>query len=306
MGLFDRFRRGSKPPASVDHVVDESERGEFACKCGCERRWLVSRGQFAHGGEVASFVAIPMIHGEERVCWLAIGRGTEPTEWACIRTALQDNNIAAGIVEPMQTPVRTVIDVNQLQSRAQVIGDPARKTWLFQIHDELLRHHDDLQTLFVTERGRDYSFKMPDCAFALPPDRRSSRNQQNFAECGSRLFVRALLPIPISDSTELRIGVWVEVAAEAFHQLRKVFFDDEPAYMATRLSGKIESSLKLAEHELSSSDVTLAARTPDQCLFVLAAQPAWLATVMREGVTIQALPSLLLELRRSVSRNAAS
>jgi Uncharacterized protein conserved in bacteria (DUF2199) len=306
MGLLDRFRRGSKPPASVDHVVDETERGEFACKCGCDRRWLVSRGRFAHGGEVASFVAIPMIHGDERVCWLAIGRGAEPTEWACIRTALQNDNIAAGIVEPMQTPVRTVIDVARLQSREMVLGDPARKTWLFQVHDGLLRYHDDLQTLFVKGRGRDYSFKMPDCVFALPAARRSPRNQQNFAECGSRLFVRALLPIPISDGTELRVGVWIEVAAEAFHQLMKVFFDDEPAYMATRLAGKTETSLKLGEHELSGSSVTLAARTAVQCLFVSAAQPAWLAAVMQEGVTIQALPSLLLEIRRSVSRDAAS
>ncbi|MEO8549446.1 MAG: DUF2199 domain-containing protein [Kofleriaceae bacterium] len=305
MGLFDRFRRGSKPPASVDHLVDETERGAFACKCGCERHWLVSRGQFAHDGEIASFVAIPTIHGDERVAWLAIGRGAEPGEWACIRTTLQDSNIAAGIVEPMQTPVRTVIDVARLQTRAQVIGDPARKAWLFQIHDELLRHHDDLQTLFVDGRGRDYSFKMPDCAFALPPERRSPRNQQNFAECGSRLFVRALLPIPISDGTEFRVGVWAEVAAEAFHALMKVFFDDEPAYMATRLAGTVESSLTLAGHQLSGSQVTLAARTADQCLFVTAAEPAWLAAVMQQGVTIQAFPSLHLEIRRN-GRAAAS
>jgi hypothetical protein len=232
-----------------------------------------------------------MIHGEERGCWLAIGRGAEPIEWACLRTALQNDNIAAGIVEPMQTPVRTAIDLARLLSREKVISDPAHKTWVFQVHDELLRHHDDLQALFVSS-GRDYTFKMPDCVFALPPERRSSRNHQNFAEWGSRVFVRALLPIPISDGTELRVGVWVEVAAEAFHRLMKVFFDDEPAYMATRLT-----SLKLAEHELSGSSVTVAARTADQCLFVSAAQPAWLAAVMREGVTIQALPSLQLGTR---------
>jgi hypothetical protein len=85
-----------------------------------------------------------------------------------------------------------------------------------------------------------------------------------------------------------------------------VFFDDEPAYIAMQLTGKAESSLKLGEHDLSGSPVTLAARTADQCLFVAAAEPAWLAAVMQDGVTIQALPSLQLDIRRSVKRDAAS
>lgn len=302
MGLFDRFRR-ARP---ADNVLVETERGAFACKCGCNRSWLVSRGRFEHGGDTLSFVAIPTIHGEERVAWLAIGQGREPTGWACIRTTLQDNNIAAGIVEPMQTPVRTVIDVQQLQSRATVIADPASKARLFQVHDALLKHHDDLQHLFVAGRGRDFSFKMPDCVFALPAGKRSPRNQQNFAECGSRMFVRALLPIPVSDGTELRLGVWVEVSAEAFRQLVAVFFDDEPAYMAMELTGTVESAVTINAHQLSGSDVTLAARTADQCLFVAAARPAWLASAMTDGVTIQAFPSLVGEIQRSVSRDQPS
>jgi hypothetical protein len=302
MKLFDRFRRAK----SVDSGVFETERGAFACKCGCNRSWLVSRGRFTHDGDTVSFVAIPMIHHDERVAWLAIGRGAEPREWACIRTALQDRNIAASIVEPMQTPVRTVIDVHQLQSRASVIGDPAAKAWLFQIHDALLKHHDDLQHLFVADRGRDYSFMVPDCVFALPPANRSPRNHQNFAECGERRFVRALLPIPVSDGTELRIGVWVEVSADAFHKLVAVFFDDEPAYMAMELRGKVESSLKIDEHELSGSPVVLAARTADQCLFVTGGEPAWLASVMKDGVTIQAFPSFVHEIKRGVRRDEPS
>jgi hypothetical protein len=302
MGFFDRFRR-AKP---TDNVVVETERGAFACKCGCNRSWLVSRGRFTHDDDTTSFVAIPMIHGEERVAWLAIGRGAEPTQWACIRTTLQDQNIAAGIVEPMQTPVRTVIEVSQLQSRASVIGDAANKARLFQIHDALLKHHDDLQHLFVAGRGRDYTFKMPDCVFALPAQERSPRNQQNFAECGSRMFVRALLPVPVSDGTELRLGVWVEVSPEAFRELATVFFDDEEGYMAMELTGKVESAVTINERQLSGSSVTLAARTADQCLFVASAEPAWLASAMADGVTIQAFPSLVAEIRRSINRDQPS
>ena len=287
-------------------MVDETERGTFACKCGCNRNWLVSRGTFRHNGDTASFVAIPMIHGEERVAWLAIGHGEDPKQWACVRTTLQDENIAAGIVEPMQTPVRTVIDVAQLKSRADVIGDPAGKAWLFGIHDALLKGHDDLQTLFVTDRGRDYTLKMPDCVFAMQSTDRSPRNQQNFAEAGARRFVRALLPIPVSDGTELRLGVWVEVPPESFDKLVAVFFDDEPAYVAMKIRGTIESSVKLREHQLAGSTVTLAARTADQCLFVETTPPGWLATLMGQGVTIQAFPTLVQEIRRSTARDEPS
>lgn len=306
MGFFDRFRRDSPPPSVANNMVDETERSTFACKCGCNRNWLVSRGRFSHDGDTVSFVAIPMIHGEERVAWLAIGRSADPKQWACIRTTLQDQNIAAGIVEPMQTPVRTVIDVAQLKSRGDVIGDPAGKAWLFGIHDALLKHHDDLQTLFVTDRGRDYTLKMPDCVFAMRAADRSPRNQQNFAEAGSRRFVRALLPIPVSDGTELRLGVWVEVPADAFSKLVAVFFDDEPAYVAMKLAGTVESSVKINEQEVSGASVTLAARTADQCLFVQNAEPAWLATAMKHGVTIQAFPKLVQEIRRSTARDEPS
>lgn len=287
-------------------MVDESERGAFTCACGCERNWLVSRGRFSHDGELVSFVAIPMIHDDERVAWLAIGRGADPDRWACIRTTLQDQNIAAGIVEPTQTPVSTAIEVARLKSRAEVIGDPAGKAWLFEIHDALLKHHDDLQTLFVTERGRDYTLGMPDCVFAMRAADRSPRNQQNFAECGERRFVRALLPIPISDGTELRLGVWVEVASDAFMKLVAVFFDDEPAYVAMKLTGTIESSVEINAQDVSGSSVTLAARTAEQCLFVQSAEPAWLAAAMKRGVTIQALPELVQAIRRSTARHAPS
>jgi hypothetical protein len=48
---------------------------------------------------------------------------------------------------------------------------------------------------------------MPDCVFAQPKAEGSPRNQQNFAECDGRLFVRAQFPVRISDGTELRLGV---------------------------------------------------------------------------------------------------
>jgi len=272
--------------------IEERVRDEVACGCGCGKNWLVSRGLVRHGDAIAAFVAIPTIHGEERVAWLAFGDRAEPTSWACARSWVNGDNIAAGIVDPDRSPFPHVLRNESLLPRERVVADQATKTRVFALHDALMREHSDLRHLFNPEHGRDFSFMMPDCVFKLPPAQRSPRNQQNFAECGERLFVRALLPIPVGDGTELRIGVWIEVAREKFFELLQVW-DDEPAYAAIRVDGAIESSLMIEGHDMQGAHVEMAARDPSQCLFIRSSDEPWLSRLMREGVSVRVLPELV-------------
>lgn len=275
---------------------EESDRQELACDCGCGRRWVVSRGVMRHGDVIASFIAIPTSHDAGRVAWLAFGDGSEPSEWTCLRSWVDGTNVAAAVVDPAQSPIRRIEREQSLLPRERVIADARMKARVFALHDALLRAHPDLRQLVNPEHGRDFSRMMPDCVFALPSEQRSTRNNQNFAECGDRLFVRALLPIPVSDGGEVRVGVWIEVGPEPFFDLLRVFWDDEQAYLAMRLEGPIESSLAIAGNNVRGAHVTLAARNADTCLFIADSDVPWLAQLMREGVSARDLPDVLREM----------
>jgi hypothetical protein len=284
---------------------EEIDRGELPCYCPCGRTWLISRGRIDYGGEVTSFVVVPTIH-DEPVCWFALGRGAQPTEWVFTRAWMDGDNIASAIVDAGGSPIGDTKAFHALGgsvlSREQVVGDDARKRQIFAVQDAIMRAHEDIQQLFDPERGRDFSFKMPDCVFAQDAGARSPRNSENFAECGDRLFVRALLPVKIGDGGELRVGVWVEVPEDQFMALVEVFWDDEEAYVAMSLDGPVENSMRLLGHDVQRAKVTLAARTADKCLFVRESTEPWLASLMAEGVPVNALPELIREIELSVGR----
>lgn len=290
-----------------DLAFVESERSDAACTCGCGRRWLVSRGEVRHQDQAVAFVAMPTIHGADRVWWLAIELA--PGVWACTRTWRDRDHVTAVVVDGDRTPVtelpRFAAGAAAVRGREDVIGDPAVKARLFGFHDAVLRNHPDVRHLFDREHGRDFSFKMPDCVFALPPDQRSPRNQENFAERDDRVFVRALVPVALADGEELRIGVWVEVTREAFFALLRVFWDDDAAYAALRLTGTVENSLPIAGHDLRGAAVTLKARDPSQCLFVAESATPWLAELLRSSLSVATLPDLLADVRRAMGRHVS-
>jgi len=265
------------------------------CWCGCGKHWALSRGRLAR----TPAVVIATRHGAERVAWIGLAVGGS---WVALRSARSGEHAAATIVDPDQSPFAALGLAGTWLPRARVIDDSKHKTGVFALHDALLPAHPDLRALF-TELGRDYSFAMPDCAFALPPAERSPRTSQNFAECGSRLFVRALLPIPISDGSELRIGLWHEVSAEQFFAVMRVFWDDAAEYMRQRVDGQVESSLEIAGHDVRGARVTLGARSADQCMFVISATPDWLAALLRDGVSAAALPELVADFERVIARH---
>ncbi|MFO0603434.1 MAG: DUF2199 domain-containing protein [Polyangiales bacterium] len=277
----------------------ENEREEFACNCGCGHRYLVSRGTIRAGGESARFVVIPTRDGAERVWWSAIEVDPAKPRWVLTRTWLQGGGYRSQVVDAAKSPVGAVEPFasrpEEAIPRADVVGDAPLRTRLFVLHDALVDKHPAAALHFDPERGRDFSFQMPDCVHALPPARRSRRNQQNFAELGARRFVRALLPIPVSDGDELRIGVWVEVEPAEFTALLRVW-EDEAAYLATRLRGPVENSLALVGHDVRGERVSLAPRTASQCLFVAGADSPWLEGLLCTGIAARDLPALLDEI----------
>ncbi len=279
----------------------ETSREELPCWCGCGCRWLVSRGELREDGGGASFVVMPTRHDGTAEAWLAIGEGRAPTRWAWVRTGSRGKDLAAGLTD--QIPFSSMVP--PAMSRAEVLAEPAFKTWVFAVHDELLRVHDDLRHLFFPQRGRDYSFRVPDCVFAQPPERRSPRNQQNFADCEGRLFLRALLPVPVSDGSELRLGVWVEVPKETFFRVVEVW-DDPQAYLALSVSGTAENVVSLGGRALKGEVLTLSPRTADHCLFVKEASTPWLVALMKERFSIRDLPALVGEIERSLKQRASA
>lgn len=272
MSFFDRLRRRSDG-------LEEADRGEHVCEC-CGQRWLVSRGTYRLDGVDTRFVVMPTVHDGEGVCWMALeARGG----WVGLRSVDQDDHTVAVVVEGT-TPLHAVVD-EPLLSRERVLGDTALKTRVFAVHDALRRDHDDVVRVFLRGHGLDYSFNLPDCVFALPAAERSARNQKNFAELGDRRFVRALLPLPVEGGQELRFGIWIEVVPADFQRLHAVFWDDEPAYLALRISGQVESSTTVLGNELRGAIVQLAARTADGCLFVVGADAAHLPILDRRVST---------------------
>jgi len=141
--------------------------------------------------------------------------------------------------------------------------------------------------------------------FDQPKALRSRRNQQNFAECGERLFVRALLPIPVSDGGEVRVGLWVEVPRDAFFGLMKVW-DQPEQYVETQLAGTVENKLLLAGGNVHGAAVTLAPRTADQCLFIADSGEAWLAELMDQGVSARDLPAMIGDIARNMKRHVSA
>jgi hypothetical protein len=303
MGFLNSLlgKRDAAPAVPAVGPLEETSREDVPCACGCGRRWVLIRGRLTQHGRVSSFVAMPTKHPGDPIIWLAVGDGPNPTKWACAGSRLQGENVAAGIAGPELTPLAQVI--SPVLTRAEVLADPATKARLFAAHDELLARHPDLRHVVVPDEGRDFSFRMPDCVFEQPASLRSQRNQQNFAECGERLFVRALLPIPVSDGGELRIGLWVEVPADSFFHLMKIW-DQPDVYLGTQLEGTVENALALSGGNVKGAHVTVAPRSADQCLFVVDAEAEWLTRLLDPGVSAADLPALLGEVMNNMKRQA--
>lgn len=253
---------------------------------------------------MASFVVLPTTHGSDKVAWMAISDGPEPSTWTFLRSGLAGENVAAGLVDANQSPLRGVVAPVRTAAAARANQD--LKVRVFGVHDELVARHPDLRQLMIDGpdgRGRDYSFQMPDCVFAQPKAERSPRNQKNFAECDGRLFVRALFPVPISDGTEFRLGVWLELPEDAFFHVMKVW-DDAPAYLAARVNGVVETSVLINGKDLRGETLELAPRTATECLFVKSAQTTWVAGLMRDGLSVRDLPAFVEGIERSMKRHA--
>lgn len=292
------------PAAPPANVFEETARNDVTCWCGCGRRWVRSHGRLRIDGQVSSFVVLPESHGAEKVAWMAISDGPEPSTWTFIRTGLAGENVAAGLVDANQSPLGGV--VSPVRTAAAARANQDLKVRVFGVHDQLVARHPDVRQLMIDGpdgRGRDHTFKMPDCVYAQPAAERSPRNQQNFAECGDRLFVRALLPVSISDGTEFRLGVWLELSEDAFFHVMKVW-NDEPAYLATRVQGVVESSVLINGRDLRGEKLELAPRSASECLFVKSSQSGWVSELMREGLSIRDLPAFVEGIERSMKQRA--
>jgi hypothetical protein len=283
---FDRFVSPT--------TFTETERRDLACDCGCGKTFFLSRGALSADGETTEVVVAPTVHEDERAAWIAL---SIDGAWVLLKSWLQGENLASALVDPSASLLAEAIS-GPARSRAQVLADPALKASVFAVADKLAAAHPEMRFVLYPGEERDFSLKMPDCVFAAPRAARSPNNQLNFAEHEGRMFVRALLPLPLADGTELRIGIWIEVPRPKFFELLQVW-NDAPAYLAMELTGPIESSLSLLGHGTRSARVTLAARTADQCLFVRDTDAEWLASAMTTPLSPRLLSALMAEAKAS-------
>ncbi|MEK7466548.1 MAG: DUF2199 domain-containing protein [Planctomycetota bacterium] len=299
-----------------DVKIQQTARGEFLCDCGCGRRWPAILGSLAHSGVTTRFVALPMMHNGIAHSWMALDPSAWPEPrlpgWILLRSWVDQKNLIGSVTSPPDSPIRLLQPFTSgaygpLLTRDQVQSQPQAKTLIFGIHDAIAAQQRDLRVLWTLDRssrpnppasgkGLDFTFGMPDCVFALPVEQRSRQNLQNFAECEDRRFVRALLPIRIEDGGELRIGIWVEISRDDFRRLYEVFWDDEKAYVAMSVSGRIENTFRIIGENLNGILVRMAARTPDECLFVLDSESAWLASLLARPIPTESLPDLKFEI----------
>jgi len=86
----------------------------------------------------------------------------------------------------------------------------------------------------------ELTFRRPDAVAALPAEEREGRVQENKDLCvldGTRFFIRALLPLPVTErELPYNVGLWVEVSQQTFDRVYELWDEDtqaeEPAFHA--------------------------------------------------------------------------
>jgi hypothetical protein len=96
----------------------------------------------------------------------------------------------------------------------------------------------------------EFVFRLPDIIHALSEEERASRCDISADMCAldrERIFVRGLLPLPVSGRRQpYNLGVWAEISMDSFRCIYERWGDPDQAN-EPRLPGKLANSLPLQE-----------------------------------------------------------
>ena len=130
----------------------------------------------------------------------------------------------------------------------------------------------------------DVAFQAPDCIWAQPAAERSPLNNADFAELGSRRFVRCLLPVRLEDGREFHYGIWLEIDHQTFKEVLLSWADEE-RYPKLRFVAKVANAARPWGEKLLGVEVDVGVRDQRSRPFVIAARARWLQEVLGRGWT---------------------
>jgi hypothetical protein len=106
----------------------------------------------------------------------------------------------------------------------------------------------------------ELAFELPDVIHALHEDEQDTRCDISADVCvldRERIFVRGLLPIPVSGRTQpYNLGVWAEISVETY---RRIYdrWDDPDQRDEPRLPGTLANDLPLQEEDTLGLEISI-------------------------------------------------
>jgi hypothetical protein len=124
--------------------------------------------------------------------------------------------------------------------------------------------------------------EFPEPVRAIPPDERQKRISMAgtaflWLDTG-KFFIRALLPVRLSDGHEFHFGVWLEIPEETFKQLWTRW--ELPEYATMRFDATLANSVPPWNEAIFDAPCVAAVRERDQLPYVESSSQAQLARVL--------------------------
>jgi len=124
--------------------------------------------------------------------------------------------------------------------------------------------------------------ELPDAVRAIPENQRRTRvgvGGPSFMQLDlKRFFVRALLPVRLSDGHEFHFGVWLETSEEAAKQLWTNW--ERPEYSAVRFNATLANAVPPWDESVLGAPCVAGIRNQDQLPYIESSTNAHLAAVM--------------------------
>jgi hypothetical protein len=134
----------------------------------------------------------------------------------------------------------------------------------------------------IASVDREIKMELPDAVRAIPEAERKTRvgaGGTSFMQLDlKRFFVRALLPVRLSDGHEFHFGVWLETSEETAKQLWTNW--ERPEYSAMRFDASLANAVPPWNESILSASCAAVVRDQDQLPYVESSTQPQLAAVM--------------------------